>query len=222
MSDERIRRRTRTEVVRLLPVLSFLLWTAGVAAGRYAGIWRATGTAALLLLALAMFYDGRRLAGLLRPSIPLILWGVAAALGQIAATYMLYIPAARLLPFLPGEMSKLYALFGSFDLVRTVVLLPLIILSEEVIWRGSVQSTATDRCGPLAGAGLAALLYAAAHVLSGSLLLPLTALGCGLYWSLLRRLTGSLIPPLIAHLGWDFTVLVVLPLPSVVQLLALP
>jgi membrane protease YdiL (CAAX protease family) len=59
---------------------------------------------------------------------------------------------------------------------------------------------------------VAALAYGVGHAPVGSLLLPVVALCCGLYWSALRQWTGSLVPALLAHVLWDLTVLFWAPL----------
>ena len=46
----------------------------------------------------------------------------------------------------------------------------------------------------------------------GSPSLVLAALSCGLVWGALRAATASLVPTLVAHLLWDFVVLLWLPL----------
>ena len=42
--------------------------------------------------------------------------------------------------------------------------------------------------------------------------LVLVAFGCGLVWSALRAVTGSVAPALVAHLLWDVLILMWLPL----------
>jgi len=90
-------------------------------------------------------------------------------------------------------------------------LLPLAVISEEVVWRGLVQDRLERRLGPLPGALITAVIYGTAHLPAGGWLAAL-ALTCGLYWGLLRAYTGSLLVPLIAHLAWDFSVMVLFPL----------
>jgi len=46
----------------------------------------------------------------------------------------------------------------------------------------------------------------------GSPSLVVAAFACGLVWSALRAATGSLVPTLVAHLLWDFAVLLWMPL----------
>jgi membrane protease YdiL (CAAX protease family) len=57
------------------------------------------------------------------------------------------------------------------------------------------------------GALGAGLLYALAHLSLGSPLLVGLALACGLFWSGLRSWSGSLVPPLLAHLVWDAVII---------------
>jgi len=92
------------------------------------------------------------------------------------------------------------------------VLLPLVVLSEELVWRGVVQAALRRRFRPVAAVGLAAGAYAGAHVPIGSPLLVVVAFACGCYWSALRARTDSLVPPLLCHLAWDVAIMVLWPL----------
>lgn len=99
-----------------------------------------------------------------------------------------------------------------------VVGLLVIAAAEEIVWRGVV----TRLCEPLVGSRRAwlvsAVLYALAHTPTLWLLgtetagknpiLVLGALGAGLVWGALARRLGRLFPGILAHLAFDWTVLV--------------
>jgi membrane protease YdiL (CAAX protease family) len=87
-----------------------------------------------------------------------------------------------------------------------------VVAGEELVWRGVVQDALTRRCGPAAGTLLAVAAYGLAVVPVGSPLLVLIALACGLYWSVLRQWTGSLVPVLVCHLLWDVVLFLLFPL----------
>jgi len=206
----------------MLSAVCFLIWSLGILAGRVVGLWPGVGVAALLLGSLIWVHDRSSLLPLLRPSASLIAWGVGAGALQIVVTYVLYPPAARALPFVAPQTGELYATFGQATGLTVAVLLPLVILSEELVWRGTVQSAMQKCCEGRWRVVPAAVVYACAHLPAGPPLLPLLALACGLYWGALRARTGSLIAPLIAHFLWDLSVLIVAPLAPPDQLLALP
>jgi CAAX protease family protein len=92
------------------------------------------------------------------------------------------------------------------------LLLPFIILSEELVWRGVVLEALGRRLSPNATVLLGAVAYAAAHAPAGSWLLTAIALVCGVFWSFLRVRTQSLLPSLLSHLLWDASVMILWPL----------
>ena len=59
---------------------------------------------------------------------------------------------------------------------------------------------------------LSTACYAIPHLCSGSWLLLGVVLICGVIWSSLRVMTGSLVVPLLTHLVWDLGVFVMFPL----------
>jgi membrane protease YdiL (CAAX protease family) len=130
---------------------------------------------------------------------------------MIAATYLLFPLLSRLAPGIAGTTDALYTLFNSGAAPVRLGLLPLVILGEELVWRGLVQSTLTRKPG-VAAALIAAVIYALAHLPAAPPLLALVALACGCYWGLLRAASGSLVPGLIAHFLWDVAVMVLFPL----------
>jgi hypothetical protein len=83
----------------------------------------------------------------------------------------------------------------------------LIVIGEEVLWRGVVQEAIQSRLRPAWAVIVSALVYGLCHAPIGSPLLTIVAVICGLFWSLLRNRTGSLLPSLMAHLIWDMTII---------------
>ncbi|MGV3721260.1 MAG: CPBP family intramembrane glutamic endopeptidase, partial [Actinomycetota bacterium] len=154
----------------------------------------------------------KALTPLLRMGRTEILAGLAAGALMTAATYLLFPLCVRMAPGLARATGDLYALFNNGWAPLRLSLLPLVILGEELVWRGLVQTVVERRAGGMAGALMTALLYAAAHLPAATPLLALVALCCGFYWGALRTATGSLAVPLIAHLVWDLCVMVLFPL----------
>jgi membrane protease YdiL (CAAX protease family) len=110
-----------------------------------------------------------------------------------------------------AQIQSLYAWRDGLPLAVTLPLLVWIVLAEEIVWRNAVTLPLAARCGPVAGALLAAALFAAAHVSLGVPLLLAAALGAGFYWSALVVLTRSAVPALVSHLLWDVAVMFALP-----------
>ena len=195
-----------------LALLLASLWAVGATASHWIGLWWGISGIALLCGVLAIIRESRLLKERLRPSTGLVLLGVAGGALMVAATYGLYPIAGRLCVSLPVETKALYALLGRIPPSVSIPLLPLVILSEELVWRGVVQEALSRRFGALGSVPLAAGVYALAHAPAGNALLALLCVACGLFWSALRARTGSILVPLITHLVWDALVFVLVPL----------
>jgi membrane protease YdiL (CAAX protease family) len=196
----------------LLIAAAWLCWRAGAAAASQFGVWPGIGTAASLAGVLAVALRGRDLLPLLRVTARDVALGVLAGAVMIVATYLLYEPA-QALPFgiRPGT-ELMYQRFRDAPLALIAVLMPVCVVSEELVWRGLGQGALESRLGPWWAALVTAVIYGSAHFGAGLPLLPYLAGVCGLYWGLLRAATGSLTAPLIAHITWDVTVLILFPL----------
>jgi membrane protease YdiL (CAAX protease family) len=224
------------ERLQRLAVACFVLWCAGAALTRVIGIWPGIGGMAIGLGIAMLFLARNVLTPMLRPTGRLFAWGSAAAIVMVGVTYGLYPLVRAASAPIDASVSVLYALLRETGLPWVpLLLIPFIIVSEELIWRGvffeallrrqafrrsGVQAfgvRATNDCQPstlnlAAAVVLSAIAYALAHAPIGSLLLTGLALACGLFWSALRAGTGSLIPPLVCHLAWDLLVFALRPL----------
>jgi membrane protease YdiL (CAAX protease family) len=141
-----------------------------------------------------------------------VLLGAAAGGLMAAATYLLYPTARAHLAVHRHRHERLYAAFRAPSLVVASVALVPVIVGEELVWRGVVQTSLVERLGRLERRRAGGVLYALVHVPLGSPVLVAVALFCGLAWGALRATTASLVPPLVAHLLWDVLVLLWLPL----------
>jgi membrane protease YdiL (CAAX protease family) len=189
-----------------------VVWATATLVARQVGLWWASGTAAIVLGALVLLLQRERVAEQLRVSPRLLGAGAAAGAAMIAATYLLYPLAGLIAPAVPSWTAELYDAFRRPPGNLSALLLPLVIVGEDFVWRGVVQDHATRRFGVHWGVVTGAAVYALAALPLGSPLLPLLALACGLYWSALRAWTGSLTPVLVSHLVWDTAILLVRPL----------
>ena len=188
------------------------VWLVASVSARALGIWLALGGAAVALGIAIFVLDRAAALRLLRPSARLVLVGAAAGWAMAAATYLLYPVFARLFPFIPTDTARLYASFRAPPPVIAGLALVPVILGEELVWRGVVQTALARRLGPWRGVTLAAVAYALAHAPLGSPVLVAVALSCGVAWGALRVASASLVPSLLAHLLWDILVLLWLPL----------
>ena len=187
-------------------------WLGAAASTGPLGIWPAIGGIAVALGVVVVWFDRRRAAMLLQPSQRLVLFGFGAGGLMAAATYALYPLLARIVPFIATDTAHLYAAFRAPSLSIAAVALVPVILGEELVWRGVVQTAIVERLGTRQAVVLAAAVYALVHAPLGSPLLVAVAFFCGLAWGGLRAVTASLVPSLVAHLLWDGLVLLWLPL----------
>jgi membrane protease YdiL (CAAX protease family) len=197
-------------------------WLLGFAWVGFAGSWTPLAVLASLAAARLVLGDpGTR--RLLRPRAGALALGAAGGVAMIGATYGLYRVLVPLFPALPGATRGLYGVLNSAG-YRPLALGALVVVvsfCEEVVWRGRPLEDAD--AGPdrsrldgraLAHVAAVALLYGAASLASGSVLLGALAAGCGFTWGLLRVAGRSLWPAVLTHAAWDLAVLVAWPLVS--------
>jgi membrane protease YdiL (CAAX protease family) len=145
---------------------------------------------------------------LFAPSIRLVLIGLAAAAVMIVATYGLYPILVHAMPDLELSTRDLYVNKLRVPHVNflELIVVCVIVVGEEILWRGVVQEAVESRLKAVWALPASAFVYAIAHAPIGSPLLVVVAVACGLFWSILRNRTSSLLPSLIAHLIWDIAI----------------
>ena len=189
-----------------------VLWSLGALSTRWFGVWTGIGVPAIVLGLWGIGLDARLTADLRRPTPRLLGIGALAGVFMLLVTYGGYAAVMSRAPGLHGGTGELYRFFAALPRYLVPIAVPAIIVSEEIVWRGRVQALFQERMHPLLAAAAAAAIYALAHAPIGSPLLVGVAFACGLFWSLLRAATGSLLPALIAHAIWDLCVMVLFPL----------
>lgn len=140
-----------------------------------------------------------------------IMLGVALGALMTLATYPAFRIATELVPGLAASVRALYAAARARELASALAWTVLIIVAEEVLWRGLVLDVLDERVPAHAASALSIASYALAQLGSGSLIVLLLALVCGTLWTIQRRATGSIVAPLIAHLIWSPTVILLYP-----------
>lgn len=195
-----------------LALASMVVWLGAAASTGTFGIWRAIGGVAVALGVAVLLFDRPASTALLQPSPRLVLLGATAGTLMVAATYILYPVLASVVPRIATDTAQLYAAFRAPSLVVASVALVPVIVGEELVWRGAVQTSLVDHLGAWRGVALAAGVYALVHAPLGSPVLMAVAFFCGLAWGALRARTASLVPAMVAHLVWDVFVLLWLPL----------
>lgn len=175
-------------------------------------IWLATGGfAAVSLPALAVLWRPA-LRRALRPRPRPLAWGAAAGVALAAASHALHPLACALVPSLEASVADLYAeLAAPPGPVAALPVLAVVVLTEELAWRGPLLERLAERLGPAGGLAAHLAVYTAPQLVSGSPVLIALALGCGLVWGALRLRLGGLDAAFACHLVWAGLVFVALP-----------
>jgi membrane protease YdiL (CAAX protease family) len=190
-----------------------LAWSVAALLARSVGIWLAIGSTAALLGLAGLRWGGVELWGRGRHA-RMIPVGVLVGLVMAAGTLLLYEPVTRAVPALSADVGRLYAAFRSVGTVGVLVLLPVVLTCEEIVWRGVVYGAAARWVSPVAAAAISVVLYTMAHTPYGSPVIVLAALGAGSCWAFLRAYSDSLPAVIAAHAVWDYTVMVIYQLNS--------
>ncbi len=134
--------------------------------------------------------------------------GIAVLAGCLALVVCLAVGALVAdLPFLAEPAQDLLAHRGDAALPVMVLLTALNGVAEELYFRGALYDALPARSAWL----ITAVVYAIAVLPSGILLLSAAAALLGLLTGLLRRATGGLLAPIVAHLIWSLGMLLLLP-----------
>lgn len=195
-----------------LAVACFVVWVCAVAASLLVGPWPAVGGAAVLLAVLIFAVERAATRALFSVKRVHLLFGIVCGVIMSAVTIDAYTPLADVIPSIARDTASLYTAFRGMSLAMSLVVLVPVVVGEEMVWRGVIQSALLRRMGPVSALGSAAILYALAQAPMGSPILVLTALGCGIVWGAMRNYCGSLVPVIVAHVIWDVAVLLWHPL----------
>jgi membrane protease YdiL (CAAX protease family) len=149
---------------------------------------------------------------LLAPTLRAVLWGLGCGALMIAATYPTYAAASTLFPALAPIVRSLYAATETTSLVVAMAWVSVIVLAEELLWRGVGMFELERRLGVYGASFVSVSSYALAQLGTGSWVVGLVALVCGALWTLERVYTGSVLAALITHWLWTSVVIVLLPL----------
>ncbi|GAA2094911.1 type II CAAX endopeptidase family protein [Microlunatus panaciterrae] len=207
-SDAAFRRRRIVVVIVLVAGAALLGVSLSVPPGATAFYPLTFGLAALW--AVGAFASGRLHLGripfrgsLRRPIIsPVILGLVAAAVFVAGALVIREIPLLR--DFTDSVLD--HARSGSLPLVLAVTVVNGV--AEELFFRGALFAAIGVRHPVL----ISTLVYALATLATGNPMLVFAALLLGLVLGLQRRASGGILGPIITHVTWSTTMLLLLPL----------
>ena len=146
-----------------------------------------------------------------RPSLFRVVAGLVAGLTLYGMTLVIVGLLPAVWPGWETAARELYSWRGSHSPLFLGSTLIMIVLAEELLWRGVVARYLMERWGRGAGILAAAAIYALAHVATFNPLVLAAAVGCGLFWGWLYSVTDDLVAPTISHLLWDALLLFAFP-----------
>ncbi|MBU51763.1 MAG: hypothetical protein CL920_23995 [Deltaproteobacteria bacterium] len=214
---------------RLVPSYTALIFLFLVSAGWFTVVYtnqlksvlQPLGLYALVAMLIAFIWERPVWRDAYIPTLKSIILGVIFGLIMAAATYLAYNIFIILFPSAKPEVMLLYKqLHLPPGPTRHLHWFIIVIIAEEILWRGLLFSTLplhkdnlrTGWQTQLGWLTFASLLYALAQMGQGSLLLGLVALVCGMTWGIIRLWSQNLITPILTHLVWDIIVLLLFPL----------
>ncbi|MDX1649841.1 MAG: CPBP family glutamic-type intramembrane protease [Myxococcota bacterium] len=175
-------------------------------------IWLATGAFAAISLPLLLALWGPAARRALRPRPRRLLWGAVAGVALAAASHLLHPLACALVPSLEPAVRGLYAeLAAPPGPVAALPVLGVVVLTEELAWRGPLLERLAGRLGEAGGLAAHLAVYTAPQLVSASPVLIALALGCGLVWGALRLRLGGMDAAFACHLVWAVLVFVAFP-----------
>jgi membrane protease YdiL (CAAX protease family) len=130
--------------------------------------------------------------------------GTGVVLGVV---FVLGALVVRQVPWLAGAVTRVlqFADQGSWELIVSITLVNAI--AEEMFFRGALY-TAFGRRDPLVWS---TLLYIAATLATGNLMLGFAALILGTACAVERRASGGVLAPVLTHLVWGLIMVLALP-----------
>jgi membrane protease YdiL (CAAX protease family) len=142
-----------------------------------------------------------------------LLWGLAATAPLVAVLLLEDYPLWRALTDLKDQVSGLlHRLLCGATYTELFILALLAGLGEELLFRGLLQTGLSYLLpAPIAVVGslvLASVIFGACHYLSHTYFVLATL--AGFYFGLVMLISGSILPPIIAHALYDFFALVYL------------
>jgi NADH dehydrogenase len=194
--------------VRTAPALALVALAAAALTGVFAGlrdVWLGMTAAMGALGAAALLF--RPVRSRLRASPLRVLAGLAAGGALYGLTRLALVALGAVWPGWTAQAGALFAWREGHGPAFLLPTLAMIVLAEELLWRGVVARWAVERLGRPGGLAVAALVYALAHLATMNPVLLLAAVVLGLVWGWLSVAVDDLVVPTACHLAWDLLLL---------------
>jgi membrane protease YdiL (CAAX protease family) len=125
----------------------------------------------------------------------------------LAAVFVVGGLVVRQIPFLADQVGSVVAFADEGSLPLLVLITAVTGAAEELFFRGAAYAAVTKH--PVA---VTTLLYTVATYATGNVMLTFAAVLLGVVVGLERRASGGILAPILTHLSWSLTMLLVLPL----------
>lgn len=125
----------------------------------------------------------------------------------LAAVFVLGALVVRQIPFLADQVGSVVAFADEGSLPLLLFITAVTGAAEELFFRGAAYA-ATPRHPVL----ITTVLYTLATYATGNVMLTFAAVLLGVVVGLERRASGGILGPILTHLSWSLTMLLVLPL----------
>ena len=177
------------------------------------GIWLINALAAVLGITLGIWAISTQHQPLFRLTKRDLLIGVVVGICLIAGSQLVTRLVFLQFDVAKAELARLYALLETYPGARRAFpILMLVVLAEELVFRGAVTTWLGERYRPIVAIGLSTLLYLVPLMASGSWLLVLVGLSTGIVWTSARLWSQGLVVPLVSHALFSAATFVWLPI----------
>lgn len=211
---------TRSETrARVGPLVALVVATVAFGAAQAfrleANPWIANAIAALVALSASGLVLGNRVSKLFVVKLAPLVVALGLGVFLILVSRGAYLLAIEVVPSLAPLVEGLYGEIAAQDLgpVATPALVGVVVVAEELVWRGLVFELFAGRSRLAVVVG-SSLLYAIPQLIGGMWILALAALALGIVLSLQRLRDRSLVGPVVTHAVWSLATFYYWPLVS--------
>lgn len=204
-----------TKNVVCIVVTAFALWSLMFApwTAPYIPFWLVMTAAALIMTIMVTCFQPRWWKNF-RFQLSDVFWGIGIAAAMWGVFWMGDKLSRLMFNFARPEVDAIYCIKDGWSPVLVSCLLLFIIgPAEEIVWRGFVQKTLSERFGGNAGLIIGLACYTLIHVMSLNFMLIMAALVAGAVWGVLYRFFPQRFGAIIlSHALWDAAVFVWFPI----------
>lgn len=194
-------------------ILGYAGFTAVMVGQNFYNLWLISLLTGGVLLPLTFFSYGPKLDQLLKVKPNIVSFGLLSGTLLALISHGLFGLLVEPWPVFAQALQQCYQNLnvwpGKFWALPIIFLL---VLVEEMIWRGLLFDMLQEKLSGLTLVGVATLLFPIPHVLTGNLVLGLAAFGLGLVCNGLRYRFDNLVAPVIAHFSWNLWVMIFFPI----------